>query len=163
MIPVYISSVDQDQDLKGYKLSRAQLEEMAKGLLARVIAPVDEALIQANMTHLDIDAVEIIGGGSRMPKVQKLLKERLHMNLSVHLNGDEAMALGAAFHAANLSKAFRVRHVGMQDLQPLAIGVRLRGPQVEEEAAEGDSEEAEKKHWSKRATLFKSNSRRGSK
>ena len=45
--------------------------------------------------------------------------------LGVHLNGDEAMALGSAFYAANLSTAFRVRRVGMTDMCPFAIGVRF--------------------------------------
>jgi len=164
-IPVYISSVDKDLDLKGYKISRAQLEEMSKDLLDRVLGPVDQALAQANLTAADIDAVEIIGGGSRMPRVQQLLKERLNVeHLAVHLNGDEAMALGAAFHAANLSKAFRVRHVGMQDIQSIAIGVRLRGPPAEETgSAEVEAAAKSVKNWSKRATLFTVKSPRGSK
>ena len=56
--------------------------------------------------------MELLGGGVRVPAVQARLKELLgELELGVHLNGDEAMALGAAFRAANISTAFRVRKV----------------------------------------------------
>ena len=67
--------------------------------------------------------------------------------MSVHLNGDEAMALGAAFRAANLSKAFKVRFVGVSDVNPWSIGVRLQGSN----------------EFSKNAVLFPESTMRGSK
>lgn len=171
-IPVFIASVAEDRDLSGYKVSRRQLEEMSSDLFDRVIGPVDRALAQANLTAQDIDAVEIIGGGSRMPKVQQLLKERLGVEqLSVHLNGDEAMALGAAFRAANLSTSFRVRHVGASDINPFPVGVRLSGEvsedlngddavDLESASDEGDDDD---NVWTKRTTLFKRGGPRASK
>ena len=77
--------------------------------------------------------VEIVGGGVRIPKVQELLADFFKLDsvsaLGVHLNGDEAMALGAAFRAANMSKAFRVgraeRSVGMIESSYFPIGLRL--------------------------------------
>merc|ERR1711871_1041153 len=94
-----------------------------------------------------------------------LLKEFFKVKeLGVHLNGDEAIVLGSAFRAANISKAFRVgrveRSVGMVDIIPFPLGLRLKNaPNATGDAAapaaeksEGDGEE---KAWSKRVQLFK--------
>merc|ERR1711871_1310209 len=94
-----------------------------------------------------------------------LLKEFFKVkDLGVHLNGDEAIVLGSAFRAANISKAFRVgrveRSVGMVDIIPFPLGLRLKNaPNATGDAAapaaeksEGDGEE---KAWSKRVQLFK--------
>jgi hypoxia up-regulated 1 len=128
-IPVFIESVHKDVDLSGYRISRKDFENMSEDLLSRVGSPIEQALSDANLTKEDIDLVEIIGGGVRVPKVQSLLREHLDIQtLSVHLNGDEAMALGSAFRAANLSKAFKVRYVGVSDVNPWSVGVRIQGP-----------------------------------
>lgn len=85
-------------------------------------------------------------------------------DLGVHLNGDEAMALGAAFRAANISNAFRVRTVGMEDIYPFPIGIRLVDLISVPLPSTGDSSsDGEDKFWVKRATLFKKNSRLGTK
>ena len=138
---------------------------LSKDLFDRVLTPVQDALAMANITAEDIDQVEIIGGGVRIPKIQELLKEFFKVkDLGVHLNGDEAIVLGSAFRAANISKAFRVgrveRSVGMVDIIPFPLGLRLKNaPNATSGAAapaaektEGDGEE---KAWSKRVQLFK--------
>lgn len=64
-----------------------------------------------------------------MPKVKKVLEEffrEADLDLGQHLNGDEAMALGSAFRAANLSTAFRVRKVGISDTSSFGVSVRLQ-------------------------------------
>merc|ERR1711871_1847034 len=76
----------------------------------------------------DINAVELLGGGVRMPKVKRMLEEYFKpakLDLGQHLNGDEAMALGGAFRAANLSTAFRVRKVGVQDISTFGVSLKL--------------------------------------
>ena len=72
---------------------------------------IDKVLELSNLTLKDIDQVEILGGGLRVPKVMELLKAHTNKDLSVHLNGDEAMCFGAAFIAANFSASFKVRRV----------------------------------------------------
>merc|ERR1711998_691245 len=70
----------------------------------------------------------LLGGGVRMPYVKKVLKEYFEpakLELGQHLNGDEAMALGAAFRAANISTAFRVRKVGIQDISSFGVSLKL--------------------------------------
>lgn len=69
-----------------------------------MVAPVNEVLAKAGLTIDDIDQIELLGGGIRVPRVQELLQETLKKTeLGVHLNGDEAMCFGAAFIAANSS------------------------------------------------------------
>lgn len=102
--------------------------------------------------------MEVIGGSIRVPVFQKVLKEGLKRDiLDMHLNGDETVALGSAFRAANVSTAFKPRFVGMSDVCPYSIGVELYRTQPEEKleevpeeapeeeaalAAEADGEEA---------------------
>jgi hypoxia up-regulated 1 len=93
----------------------------------RLTSIIDIALSSANLSVSDVDSVELIGGGTRVPLVKESLKNYFgsDMELGSHLNGDEAMALGAVFHGANLSTAFRVRHIGMTEVMPFAVGVKL--------------------------------------
>jgi hypoxia up-regulated 1 len=150
--------------------------------------PVVDALREADVTVDDLHAVEIIGGGVRVPKIQELLKAFFTegrtnksdpLELGLHLNGDEASALGAAFHGANVSTSFRVRKVGMLDYGPYAFGVRMTNDLYAASVAEGgglmgffkggtkkkdsDTKEEAPEDWHKRATLFKAGARLGAK
>lgn len=82
----------------------------------------------AGLTLSDIASVELIGGAIRVPSVKRTLEEYFKaskLDLGTHLNGDEAMALGASFRAANLSTSFRVRKVGMNDISAFGINIKL--------------------------------------
>ena len=82
----------------------------------------------ANMKLSDVHSVELLGGGIRVPSVKKQLEDYFKsskLELGQHLNGDEAMALGASFRAANLSTSFRVRKVGIADMNPFGVSIRL--------------------------------------
>ncbi|KAJ8598827.1 hypothetical protein CTAYLR_010699 [Chrysophaeum taylorii] len=142
---VSIPSLHDDVDFST-TVTRATLEEAGASVFEALAIPVDMALSAAGLECDDVDAVELVGGGARVPKVQHTLRAYLAsqrtkppLELGVHLNGDEAVALGAAFHGANVSTSFRVRKVGLVDYAPYAVGVRVWG-------ADG---------FSKRATLFK--------
>ena len=77
--PVFVSSVDSDIDYKGDKWQRSRLEELAGDMFERALRPVDRVLRDAgNLTLADVDFVEIIGGGLRVPKMQMLLRERFN-------------------------------------------------------------------------------------
>merc|ERR1712100_605439 len=103
--------------------------------MGRALLPVERVLKDAgNLSLEDVDVVEIIGGGLRVPKMQALLRSRFNPDgapesgaeIGVHLNGDEAVALGAVFVAANRSRSFRVRQIDMTDILPFEIQVELR-------------------------------------
>lgn len=158
-IPVVMQSLYNDIDFFT-SMTRSKLEALSSDLFERTLKPVEAALEKAGLTATDIDEIELIGGGVRMPKIRQQLSEFfVGKDLSVHLNGDEAMALGAAFRAANLSNSFRVRQVGMTDIATYPIGVRLVDLSATEIA--GKIEEVDSKQWMKRAALFSESHRLG--
>ena len=157
--------------------------EAAGHVLARRCSSED-ALAKANATVDDPHGVEIIGGGVRVPKIQEMLRllrragrTSRPAELGLHLNGDEAPALGAAFHGANVSTSFRVRKVGMLDYAQHALGVRMTNDLYAESVREGgglmgffkggtkkkDDSDESPEDWHKRATLFKAGARLGAK
>jgi hypoxia up-regulated 1 len=84
-----------------------------------------------------VHAVELLGGSVRIPRVRRALEEYFReskLDLGQHLNGDEAMALGAAFRAANLSTNFRVRRVGLSEISTYGVSVRLESLPVRDSA-----------------------------
>ncbi|MEQ2258706.1 Hypoxia up-regulated protein 1, partial [Xenotaenia resolanae] len=98
-----------DLDFKA-KVNRAEFEQLCADLFERVPGPVQDALTTADMKLEDIEQVILVGGATRVPKVQEVLikavgKEELGKNI----NADEAAALGAVYQAAALSKAFKVK------------------------------------------------------
>lgn len=101
-----------DQVTLKIMIERSELDAAAKSTYDRVAAPAIEALTKANLTASDIDQIELIGGGVRIPKVLEMLEETLERkDLGVHLNGDEAMCFGSAFIASNSSSSFKVKSI----------------------------------------------------
>lgn len=152
--PVNIESIYKDLDFR-FLITRDQFWEAATkaGLFDRVKPLVESVLSKAGLTAEDIDELIIIGGGLRIPHIQTLLKETMKgQDLGLSLNGDEAMALGAAFGAANLSTQFRVRRLGMVDVTPYPVGVEL----VDLPGAELAEDE---KAFDKKTGIFKENNR----
>eukprot|EP00554_Chaetoceros_debilis_P015982 CAMPEP_0194125220 /NCGR_PEP_ID=MMETSP0150-20130528/59348_1 /TAXON_ID=122233 /ORGANISM="Chaetoceros debilis, Strain MM31A-1" /LENGTH=964 /DNA_ID=CAMNT_0038819017 /DNA_START=201 /DNA_END=3095 /DNA_ORIENTATION=+ len=165
--PVFIDSLHDNTNYHSH-MSRATFEEICHDLLERSTAPIEEALKAANMTLSDIHGVELIGGGMRVPMVQEGLKDSLGdgLDLGMHINSDESMALGAAFHGANVSTAFKVRHVGMTDINPFPVIVNLENlPESSKTGLFGlgkkKDNDDDDEVWSKHATIFKENGKIG--
>mmetsp|Transcript_141604 Transcript_141604/g.394741 ORF Transcript_141604/g.394741 Transcript_141604/m.394741 type:complete len:920 (+) Transcript_141604:85-2844(+) len=119
--PFIVESLYEDTDFQT-TIKREDFEEMCKDMFARLTDPIDKALKIANATMPDIQQVELVGGGWRVPKVQELLSEffeaqaQKKLPLGQHLNGEEAAALGAALVAANSSSSFRVKKIFFTDI-----------------------------------------------
>uniref|UniRef100_A0A7S1J4F0 Uncharacterized protein n=2 Tax=Eutreptiella gymnastica TaxID=73025 RepID=A0A7S1J4F0_9EUGL len=97
-------------------VTRARFEELAAGLIDRAIGTFNRAIEKSGLKLEDIDSVELMGGGSRIPILQTRLKEAFGgRQLGRTLNTDEANALGATFHGARLSGAFRVRSFALAE------------------------------------------------
>eukprot|EP00010_Vexillifera_abyssalis_P001096 CAMPEP_0201560938 /NCGR_PEP_ID=MMETSP0173_2-20130828/78527_1 /ASSEMBLY_ACC=CAM_ASM_000268 /TAXON_ID=218659 /ORGANISM="Vexillifera sp., Strain DIVA3 564/2" /LENGTH=908 /DNA_ID=CAMNT_0047975403 /DNA_START=31 /DNA_END=2755 /DNA_ORIENTATION=- len=93
-------------------------------LLKRVITPLQHVLAESQLRTDQIDAIEILGGGTRIPRIQQIIGEYMQQPISMHLNSDEAMVLGATFHAATLSASFRVRsQFKIRDYTPYPIDI----------------------------------------
>jgi len=140
-------------------LERGVFETINKDLFERLTKPIEEALQKAGKTMAEIDAFELLGGGIRVPKIQQILGEYLNgKEVSTHLNGDESMAMGAAFHAANLSASFKTRQIYMNDGYNFDIRVELRD--IDAPQTTGDEEVT---GLNKQAVLFPTKTRFGSK
>lgn len=163
-IPIRMDSLYDDMSLAMH-ITRAQFEELCEDLMERAVAPVHAAVKSANLTMDDITAIELIGGGMRVPKVQSGLSEALgDKELGMHLNSDESMALGAAFFGANISTAFRVRHVGLTDITPFPVAISLEDLPEEKKKGlfgGGGKKDEDEEQWSKQATIFKAGGKIG--
>ena len=152
--PIFIDALHDDTNYQSH-LDRATFEQICHDLLLRATSPIKDALEAADLTMEQIDEIELIGGGMRVPRVQDELRKVIgEKELGMHINSDESMALGAAFHGANVSTAFRVRHVGMADVNPFPIAISLNDLEVDGEDGEKKADDGEEP-WSKHATLFK--------
>jgi hypoxia up-regulated 1 len=139
--PVYIEGVHKDFDLRTH-VSRDELTEMAKPLLARVLAPLEQLLIEQQVQLSDVKKVMLIGGGVRVPAIQSLIRDYVkgQTELGFNINADEAGAFGATFLAANISTRFQVRQVGFIDVTPFPVGVHLQDIKTVEADADADAD-----------------------
>ncbi|UNI22067.1 adenyl-nucleotide exchange factor sse1 [Purpureocillium takamizusanense] len=113
--PVNIESLMNDVDASAM-VTRQEFEAMIEPLLNRTHHPLEQALAQAKLTKEDIDVIEIVGGGSRVPALKERIQEFFGKPLSFTVNADEAVARGCAFSCAILSPVFRVRDFAVQDI-----------------------------------------------
>ncbi|KAL2874169.1 adenyl-nucleotide exchange factor sse1 [Colletotrichum sp. CLE4] len=118
--PVNIESIMNDVDVSAM-ITRPEFEALVEPLLQRVHVPLEQALAEAKLTKDDIDVIEVIGGGSRVPALKERIQAFFGKTLSFTLNQDEAVARGAAFSCAILSPVFRVRDFTVQDIMSYPI------------------------------------------
>jgi molecular chaperone DnaK len=107
------------------KLTRAKLEELIQPLLKRIRGPVEQALKDANLSAGQIQEVLLVGGATRVPAVQQIVKEMLGKEPNRSVNPDEVVALGAAVQAGVLTGS--VEDVVLLDVTPLSLGVETKG------------------------------------
>jgi heat shock protein 4 len=113
--PLNVESIMNDVDVRGM-LKREELEELIKPLLERATAPIEQALAEAGLKPEDIDAIEMVGGCTRVPSLKNAIQDYFGKPLSFTLNQDEAVARGCAFSCAILSPVFRVRDFSIHDM-----------------------------------------------
>jgi heat shock protein 4 len=114
--PLSIESLMEDKDVRAM-LKREEFEEMVKPLLDRVTVPLEQALAEAKLKVEDIDAIEMVGGCTRVPAIKERIAKFFNgKSLSYTLNQDEAIARGCAFSCAVLSPVFRVRDFSVHDI-----------------------------------------------
>jgi len=107
-------------------IERSEFEEKAAHVFEKVVAPLKQALLYAGLEMSDLQGLEILGGGLRVPKVTEILQAETGLNTDAHLNGDEAMCFGAAFIASNSSASFKVRHVYLTQHPQHSIRVQIK-------------------------------------
>jgi molecular chaperone DnaK len=107
------------------KLSRAKLEQMIDDLIQRTIEPTKKALADANKKPSEIAEVVLVGGSTRIPKVQQVVKDFFGKEPHKGVNPDEVVALGAAVQAGVLSG--EVKDMLLLDVTPLSLGIETLG------------------------------------
>ena len=107
------------------KMSRSQFEALVKNLVDRTIEPCKKAMKDAGVTNSDINEVILVGGMSRMPRVQETVKSLFGREPSKAVNPDEAVAIGAAIQGGVL--AGDVTDILLLDVTPLSLGIETLG------------------------------------
>lgn len=107
------------------KLTRAKLESLVEDLITRSMKPCEVALKDAGITKADITEVLLVGGQTRMPKVQEAVENFFGKAPKKDINPDESVALGAAIQAAVLTGD--VKDVLLLDVTPLSLGIEVQG------------------------------------
>ncbi|MBW4463183.1 MAG: molecular chaperone DnaK [Nodosilinea sp. WJT8-NPBG4] len=107
------------------RLSRSQFEGLCGDLVSALRAPLKQALSDAGLTPNDIDEVVLVGGGSRMPMVQDLVRGLIGLEPSQNVNPDEAVAVGAAVQAGIITQ--EVQDIMLLDVTSLSLGLETIG------------------------------------
>lgn len=147
-----IENVMEDIDFK-VPMSREKLMELSKDLMDRVTGPVEKALTTASMSIENIDQVILVGGGSRVPRVQELLTKFVGQELGKSLNTDESAAMGAVYRSADISTGFKVKKFLTKDAVMFPIDVDF-AREIATEASEGEDSSTDTGVKKVRRTLF---------
>ncbi|CAL1697969.1 unnamed protein product [Somion occarium] len=108
-------------------LTRAKFEELNMDLFRKTMKPVEQVLKDSNLKKENIDEVVLVGGSTRIPKVQQLLKEYFGKEPSKGINPDEAVAYGAAVQGGILAGDENMADVVLVDVCPLTLGIETTG------------------------------------
>ena len=131
--PIQINNIHKGIDFST-SITRENFEEMLSPHLAALVVPVHKAISEAGLSLSQINNFEIVGGVSRVPKVQEYLKQELGVELAVHLNGDEAMAHGSALYAANFSSTVQIKPIWLTDISNFGVQVKFYGAEFYQES-----------------------------
>ncbi|RZC65661.1 hypothetical protein C5167_009346 [Papaver somniferum] len=119
--PLNIECLMDEKDVKGF-IKREEFEKLSMGLLERMRLPCNKALVDAGLTLDMINSVELVGSGSRVPAITRMLTSFFNREPRRTLNASECVARGCALQCAMLSPTFRVRDYEVQDSFPFSIG-----------------------------------------
>jgi molecular chaperone DnaK len=121
----YITAVDSVPKHLDLVLTRAKFEQLVDDLVQRTVKPVEQAMKDAGLQYSQIDEVILVGGSTRTPKIQELVKGLFNKEPHKGVNPDEVVAVGAAIQGAVL--AGEVKDVLLLDVTPLSLGIETLG------------------------------------
>ena len=108
-------------------LTRAKFEELNNDLFKKTLKPVEQVLKDAKAKKTDIDDIVLVGGSTRIPKVQGMIEEYFNKKASKGINPDEAVAYGATVQAGVLSGEANFEDLVLMDVNPLTLGIETTG------------------------------------
>ncbi|KIX03950.1 chaperone DnaK [Rhinocladiella mackenziei CBS 650.93] len=108
-------------------LTRAKFEELNMDLFKKTLKPVEQVLKDAKVKKGDIDDIVLIGGSTRIPKIQSMIEEYFGKKASKNINPDEAVAYGAAVQGGVLSGQAGTEDIVLMDVNPLTLGIETTG------------------------------------
>ncbi|MDQ3141722.1 MAG: molecular chaperone DnaK [Bacteroidota bacterium] len=121
----YITAVDGVPKHLVIKISRAKFEQLADGLVQRTLKPCANALKDAGLTKENIDEIILVGGSTRIPKIQQVVEEFFGKKPNKGVNPDEVVAIGAAIQGGVLTG--EIKDVLLLDVTPLSMGIETMG------------------------------------
>lgn len=121
----YITAIDGVPKHLVKKLTRAKFEQLADSLLQRTLEPCRRAMKNAGYTNADIDEVILVGGSTRIPKIQEMVEQFFGKKPSKGVNPDEVVAVGACIQGGVLTG--EVKDVLLLDVTPLSLGIETYG------------------------------------
>ncbi|KAL2113258.1 hypothetical protein VUR80DRAFT_4783 [Thermomyces stellatus] len=108
-------------------MTRAKFEELNMDLFKKTLKPVEQVLKDAKLKKDEVDDIVLVGGSTRIPKVQSLIEEYFNKKASKGINPDEAVAFGAAVQAGVLSGQEGTEELVLMDVNPLTLGIETTG------------------------------------
>ena len=123
-LPFIIATEDGPKHIET-QLTRAMFEELSGDLVSRLRRPLKRAIADAGLTPVQIDEVVLVGGGTRMPMVQGLVKSFIDIVPNQNVNPDEVVAVGAAIQAGILGG--QIKDILLLDVTPLSLGLETIG------------------------------------
>ncbi|WOK93910.1 heat shock 70 kDa protein 14-like [Canna indica] len=124
--PLNIECLMDEKDVRGF-IKREEFEQISKPILERVKRPLEKALSEAGLTVENIHSVEVVGSGSRVPAIIKILTEFFGKEPRRTMNASECVARGCALQCAILSPTFKVREFQVHESFPFTIALSWKG------------------------------------
>ncbi|KAM0017437.1 putative Heat shock protein 70 family [Helianthus debilis subsp. tardiflorus] len=139
--PMNIECLLDDKDVRGF-IKRDEFEQISTSILERVKKPLEKALTEAQLTVDNIYAVEVVGSGSRVPAVIKILTEFFGKEPRRTMNASECVSKGCALECAILSPTFKVREFQVQESFPFSIALTWKASAQESQNGNAENQQS---------------------